>query len=245
MFMCISLNFSVNAKSGQILEESESPQNDADDIDEMNKDTFSLKIDNKNVAVTVQDDDGVEHAVPDLDLKIRIPKEKILEECRKSEKKFKLIRYLLSKIHRKEDRVIVIRDTVTVKDEKGRMYDLEMDLKVPEEDVKKIKAEEKMKAKKQSKSCMNVPWKKSKKNLHEGSIDDNTDNDSGIENERYKSTENVLSNWFHNGNKVKKSKSMINCSNKQAYVESHPMDTMMSDNNQRRSTMDLFRFTTV
>lgn len=42
-----------------------------------NEDTFSFRISNNEVKVTVKDDKGVEHAVPDLDLQIEIPREKL------------------------------------------------------------------------------------------------------------------------------------------------------------------------
>ena len=40
-------------------------------------DTISIRISNKDVNAVVEDDNGVEHPVPDLDLQIEIPRSKV------------------------------------------------------------------------------------------------------------------------------------------------------------------------
>ena len=142
---------SISSSSGESLimhlVNAQKPKNE-----DSGSETFSIRISNKDVNVITEDG----HEIPDVDLEIEIPKEKL----KKSNTFRRRVRSLVNRLtkHKDHQEVMIIKDKVQVKDENGKVYDLDLDLKVEmdnlqnekiRKEMKKTKKEEQLKAKKE------------------------------------------------------------------------------------------------
>ena len=111
------------------------------------KDTISVRVSSEDVDIVVE---GAEVAVvPDLDLKLEIPRSKFQRKpLPLRNRMLGLLRRLKGGTTTETSRshVMLIRDTVAVRDAQGRLYDMEMDLKV-EVDSDRIEEKKATKAK--------------------------------------------------------------------------------------------------
>ncbi len=105
-----------------------------------NSDTLSVRVSRKDVDVVVADGAGM---LEDIDLQIEIPKDRLRKAAGNQRAERGKVRRRIWRIMRRlggkkeeviedkeEQEVVFIRDTISVKGEDGRMYNLEMDLRV-------------------------------------------------------------------------------------------------------------------
>ena len=114
-------------------------------------DTLSVRVSRRDVDVVVGDGAGV---LEDIDLRIEIPKDRLRREQEGTttapsssvrRRIWKLMRRLGRRQKEEQEKeVVLIRDTISVRGEDGRVYDLEMDLRVEvdQEELRKQLGEE-------------------------------------------------------------------------------------------------------
>lgn len=119
--------------------------------------TFSIRISNKDVNVITEDG----QAIPDVDLEIEIPKEKLKKNNTFRRRVWSLVNRL-TRQSKEHQEVMIIKDKVQVKDENGKIYDLDLDLKV---EMNNAQSEEIRKEMKKSKKSEQSKAKKEKEGL--------------------------------------------------------------------------------
>ena len=225
-----SVSSNSNASSGDedLIMHLVNAQENLNKLSDDNSETFSIRISNKDVNVVLQDDDGVEHQVPDLDLEIEIPKSKIRQGSTLRRRVRSLVRRL-----RGSNEVVIIKDTITVKDNNGKMYDLQMDLKVEVDEEELNRRERRSRSLRRQFVCpISVPWRK-----------------GGKAPEPPVETESSSSSDMSEGGDTASETS--DCAKISEIKEAEISDcdggkrTGTASSTMHRSTADLFRFTTV
>ncbi len=140
-------------------------------------DTLSVRVSRRDVDVRVGDGAGV---VEDIDLTIEIPRERLQRgkvEAEGASSVRRRMRRIMRRLRRRkgqdeedQSEVVVIRDTISVRGEDGRVYDLEMDLRV-EVDQEEIRRQAKQEEEKGGQSgSEQIAEKVAENQAHNGGI---------------------------------------------------------------------------